>query len=192
MSKEFYPLGQHPPLGEVPKYMLAQAIRESRFGEPKDSIKEEKLPVPKIGERDVLVYVMSAGVNYNNVWAALGIPVNVIKARNKKGEPEDFHIGGSDAAGIVWKVGSAVTNVKVGDEVVVHCGCWDPHDPHVAAGKDPMFAQSQHIWGYESNYGSLAQYSRAQDHQCVPKTKHLSWEEAADVANFAAMIADNG
>ncbi|MBF0237279.1 MAG: crotonyl-CoA carboxylase/reductase [SAR324 cluster bacterium] len=177
--KEYYPMGEHPALGEVPQYMLAQVIRESRFGEPKQAFQIEKIPVPEMGPRDVLVYVMAAGVNYNNVWAALGIPINVIKTRNKQGEPEDFHIGGSDASGIVWKTGSDVKNVKVGDEVVVHCGCWDPNDPHVLAGKDPGIAPSQYIWGYESNYGSFSQFTRVQDHQCLPKPKHLNWEEAA-------------
>ena len=116
--------------------------------------------MPALGPRDVLVYVMAAGVNYNNVWAAMGIPIDVIKARQKKGEPEDFHIGGSDASGVVWAVGKDVTNVKVGDEVVVHCGMWEPDDPWVVAGKDPMLAPSQKIWGYESNWGSFAQYTQ--------------------------------
>jgi crotonyl-CoA carboxylase/reductase len=122
---------------------------------------------------------MAAGVNYNNVWAALGYPVDVIGARNKKGEPEKFHIGGSDASGIVYKIGSDVKNVKVGDEVVIHCGYWDKDDPFVKAGNDPMFAPSQLIWGYETNWGSFAQFCKVQDHQCLPKPKHLSWEESA-------------
>ncbi len=42
----------------------------------------------EIVPNQVLVGVMAAGVNYNNVWAALGYPVDVIGARNKKGEPE--------------------------------------------------------------------------------------------------------
>ncbi|MBZ0234608.1 MAG: crotonyl-CoA carboxylase/reductase [Deltaproteobacteria bacterium] len=168
-----------PELGHVPPQMLAQLIRPERFGEPIDAFKQETVPVPEIGPRDVLVYVMAAGVNYNNVWAAMGIPIDVIKARQKKGEKEAFHIGGSDASGIVWKVGKDVTNVKVGDEVVVHCGMWNPDDPWVTSGKDPMFAPSQIIWGYESNWGSFAQYTKVQDHQCLPKPKHLTWEEAA-------------
>jgi crotonyl-CoA carboxylase/reductase len=159
--------------------MYAQVIRPERFGEPKDAFQIEEIPVPDIGPKEVLVYTMAAGVNYNNVWAALGTPVNVIAARNKKGEPEEFHIGGSDASGVVWAVGNEVTNVKVGDEVVVHCGIWDPEDPHVKAGKDPMFAPSQLIWGYETNWGSFAQFTKAQDHQCLPNPKHLSWDEAA-------------
>ncbi|MDQ3367702.1 MAG: crotonyl-CoA carboxylase/reductase [Myxococcota bacterium] len=159
--------------------MLAQVIRASAFGEPIEAFKEEALPVPELGPRDVLVYVMAAGVNYNNVWAAMGIPIDVIKTRQKKGETEDFHVGGSDASGVVWAIGKDVTSVAVGDEVVVHCGMWDHDDPWVVAGKDPMFAPSQKIWGYESNWGSFAQFTRVQDHQCLPKAPHLTWEEAA-------------
>ncbi len=166
--------------------MHTQLIRPSRYGEPRDAFAREAVAVPELGPRDVLVYVMAAGVNYNNVWAAMGIPVDVVKARQKKGEPFDFHIGGSDASGVVWAVGSEVQNVKVGDDVVVHCGMWDPKDPHILAGKDPMLAPSQHIWGYESNWGSFAQYAKVQDHQCLPKPAHLTWEAAAAYMLVAA------
>ena len=179
MTHDLHPLGDVPDLGAVPARMLAQVIRPARYGEPIDAFVEEAVAVPALGPHDVLVYVMAAGVNYNNVWAAMGIPVDVIKTRQKKGEPEDFHVGGSDASGVVWAVGDAVTNVKVGDDVVVHCGMWGHDDPHVVAGKDPMFAPSQIIWGYESNWGSFAQYAKVQDHQCLPKPPHLTWEEAA-------------
>ena len=179
MPKELYELGEIPPLGEVPKKMIAQVIRQDRFGEPKKAFQQEQIEIPPLGPDEVLVYVMAAGVNYNNVWAALGIPVDVIGARLKKGEKEPFHIGGSDASGIVYAVGSDVKNVKVGDEVVIHCGVWDRNDPWVKAGKDPMLAPSQLIWGYETNWGSFAQFTKVQDHQCLPKPKHLSWEEAA-------------
>ncbi|HVK88212.1 MAG TPA: crotonyl-CoA carboxylase/reductase [Kofleriaceae bacterium] len=179
VSRDLYELGDVPDLGVVPSRMLAQLIRSERFGEPRDAFKLEPVTIPELGPRDVLVYVMAAGVNYNNVWAAMGIPIDVIKARQKKGEKEAFHIGGSDASGVVWATGKDVTNVKVGDEVVVHCGMWDPDDPWVLAGKDPMFAPSQRIWGYESNWGSFAQYTKVQDHQCLPKPPHLTWEEAA-------------
>jgi crotonyl-CoA carboxylase/reductase len=125
---------------------------------------------------------MAAGINYNNVWASLGSPVDVIKARQKDPyfpDQNPFHIGGSDASGVVWKVGSAVKSVKVGDEVVIHCGIWDRNDTVVKAGTDPMFAPSFRIWGYETNWGSFAQFTRVQAHQCLPKPKHLSWDAAA-------------
>lgn len=179
MAKDIYEIGEIPPLGEVPQKMYAQVIRQERFGEPTKAFQVEKIETPSLAADEVLVYVMAAGVNYNNVWAALGIPVDVIGARLKKGEKEAFHIGGSDASGIVWKIGSDVKNVKVGDDVVVHCGVWDCNDPWVKAGKDPMLAPSQLIWGYETNWGSFAQYTKVQSHQLLPKPKHLSWEESA-------------
>jgi crotonyl-CoA carboxylase/reductase len=185
-SPEVRELGDVPELGGIPPKMLAQVIRAERFGEPRDAFKLEAIALPELGPRDVLVYVMAAGVNYNNVWAAMGIPVDVIKARQKKGERESFHVGGSDASGVVWAVGAAVTSVGVGDEVVVHCGMWDPDDPWVVAGKDPMFAPSEKIWGYESNWGSFAQYAKVQDHQCLPKPPHLTWEAAAAYMLVAA------
>ncbi len=186
MSKELYQLGEIPELGVVPKKMIAQVIRPSRFGEPTVAFQQEEIDVPEIGDDETLVYVMAAGVNYNNVWAALGIPVNVIGARNKAGEKEEFHIGGSDASGIVWKVGKNVKNVKVGDEVVIHCGMWDVNDPSIKNGVDPMYIPSYRIWGYESNWGSFAQFTKVQGHQCVKKPSHLNWEESAAYMLVAA------
>ncbi|MBE7411888.1 MAG: crotonyl-CoA carboxylase/reductase [Leptospiraceae bacterium] len=183
---DIVPIGELPDSGVVPKKMHAQVIRPERFGEPTKAFQHEEIEVPEIKGDEVLVAVMAAGVNYNNVWAALGFPVDVIGARNKKGESEKFHIGGSDASGIVWKIGKDVKNVKVGDEVVIHCGVWEKEDPWVKAGNDPMFAPSQLIWGYETNWGSFAQFCKVQDHQCLPKPKHLSWEESAAYMLVAA------
>ena len=178
-TKDLYDLGEMPSKNVTPKLMHAFLVRQSRFGEPNSAWQREVIPVPAIGPKDVLVYVMATGINYNNVWAALGYPVDVIADRQKKGEPEDFHAGGSDASGIVWAVGTQVDDVSIGDEVVVHSGWWEPSDPWVLSGKDPMLAPSTRIWGYQTNYGSYCQFARAQSHQCQPKPKHLTWEEAA-------------
>jgi crotonyl-CoA carboxylase/reductase len=172
-------LGEMPPLGIVPERMQAQLIRPERYGEPKQAFAVEEVETPLPGPGEALVYVMAAGVNYNNVWASLGKPVDVVAARQKAGEQEPFHIGGSDASGIVWAVGDGVTNVKVGDEVVVHCGVWDAQDPWVLAGRDPIVSPSNRIWGYETNWGSFAQYTRVQAHQLLPKPPQLPWAAAA-------------
>ncbi len=176
MTKDIYDIGEAPPLGEVPAKMWAQVIRPERFGEPKDAFKPEQIDIPEVGPDEALVWVAAAGINYNNVWAARGVPIDVCQVHGKFGEPSDFHIGGSDASGIVYKVGDNVTNVKVGDRVVIHCGEWDVHG--VPAGTDPMFHPSYRIWGYETNWGSFAQFTKVQAHQCMPKPPHLSWEAA--------------
>ena len=171
-------VSEMPRVGVVPPRMRAMVIRPERYGDPRSAFVEELIdtPLPRAGE--ALVYVMAAGVNYNNVWAALGRPVDVVAARVKAGEAEPFHIGGSDASGIVWAVGDGVTNVKVGDHVVAHCGVWDAGDPWIRSGGDPIVAPSARIWGYETNWGSFAQFTRVQAHQLLPKPPQLSWAAA--------------
>lgn len=179
MSKDLYEIGEIPPLAEIPRRMHAQVIRPNRFGDPNKAFQIEEIELPEIGAHDALVLVMAAGINYNNVWAALGVPVDVCQVHGRFGEPTEFHIGGSDASGIVYAVGDRVGNVRVGDHVVVHCGQWDADDPALMAGEDPAFAPSFRIWGYESNWGSFAQFTKVQAHQCLPKAPQLTWEEAA-------------
>ncbi|MBF6619053.1 MAG: crotonyl-CoA carboxylase/reductase [Patulibacter sp.] len=175
-----HPIGSLPPVGEVPEKMLAQVVRQDRLGEPRDAFQIEEVDTPSIAADQVLVAVMAAGINYNNVWAARGIPVDIIAQRQKAGSTEDFHVGGSDASGIVYAVGADVDNVAVGDEVVIHPGMWDAGDPWVTAGRDPMIAPSAKIWGYDGpNYGAFGQFAVVQGHQCMSKADHLTWEEAA-------------
>ena len=172
-------LPQLPPVGVVPERMLAQVIRQDRLGRPLDAFAVEEIDVPAIGSDEVLVAVMAAGINFNNVWAAQGVPIDVIAVRSRAGDETGYHVGGSDASGIVYAVGGEVTQVAVGDEVIIHHGWWDRDDPWVLAGRDPMIAPSARIWGYETNHGSFGQFTVAQAHQCLPKPPHLSWEEAA-------------
>lgn len=172
-------IGSVPEIGRVPERMLAQVIRQDRLGEPSTAFAIEEVETPSPGPGEVLVAVMAAGINYNNVWAAQGVPIDVIAMRQRQGADEDFHIGGSDASGVVWALGSGVEGVEVGDEVVVHHGCWDSDDPWVEAGKDPMLAPSARIWGYETNYGAFGQFCIAQSHQLMPKAERLTWEQAA-------------
>jgi crotonyl-CoA carboxylase/reductase len=159
--------------GELPKQMTAWVIREEREGEPIDAFQLERIDVPEPGAFEVIVRVMAAGVNFNNVWAALGEPVSVFRSH-----PEDHHIGGSDASGIVWKCGDGVTKWKPGDEVVIHCNQASYEDVEVH-GLDPLAAPSQQIWGYETSWGSFAQFTKVQAQQLLPKPASLSWEEAA-------------
>jgi crotonyl-CoA carboxylase/reductase len=162
--------------GELPETMAAWVIREEREGEPTDAFQIEEIEVPQPGAFEVIVRVMAAGVNYNNVWAALGKPVGVWRYGD---HPEyGHHIGGSDASGIVWKVGPGVTRWKPGDEVVIHCNQASYEDPEVH-GLDPLAAPSQRIWGYETTWGSFAQFTKVQAQQLLPKPKSLNWEEAA-------------
>ena len=114
--KDLYEIGEIPPLGHVPEKMYAWCIRQERHGAPESAMQVEVVPTWEIGEDECLVFVLAAGVNYNGVWAALGKPLSPID-----GHKNPYHIAGSDAAGIVYAVGSKVKRWKVGDEVVIHC-----------------------------------------------------------------------
>ncbi|HEV3232064.1 MAG TPA: crotonyl-CoA carboxylase/reductase [Candidatus Dormibacteraeota bacterium] len=174
------PLGRLPgdlEPGTLPRKMTAWVIRREREGEPLTAFQQEEIEVPEPGADEVVVMVMAAGVNFNNVWAALGQPVSVFDSH-----PEfDHHIGGSDASGIVWKVGANVRRWKPGDEVVIHCNQSCGECPE-CNGLDPLACEFQRIWGYETTWGSFAQFTRVQSQQLVPKPKHLTWEEAASYA----------
>lgn len=172
-TKDLYDIGEIPPLGHVPEKMYGWAIRRERQGPPSEAMVVEALPVWELGPKDVLVFNMAAGVNYNGVWASRGEPVSVFDVHEVP-----YHIAGSDSSGIVWAVGSAVTNWKVGDEVVVHCN-QTGGDDEACNGGDPMYSLSQKIWGYETPEGSFAQFSRVQAQQLMPRPQHLTWEEAA-------------
>ena len=171
--KDLYEIGEIPPLGHVPKQMRAWAIRREREGEPEQAMQEEVVDTPTLDSHEVLVLVMAAGVNYNGIWAGLGVPVSMFDVH---GQP--YHIAGSDASGVVWAVGDKVKRWKVGDEVVIHCNQDDGDDEHCNGG-DPMYSPSQRIWGYETPDGSFAQFTNVQAQQLMPRPKHLTWEESA-------------
>jgi crotonyl-CoA carboxylase/reductase len=172
-EKDLYEIGEMPPLGYVPKSMYAWAIRRERHGEPDQSFQVEVVETPALDSQDVLVLVIAAGVNYNGVWASLGVPISPFDVHKA-----EYHIAGSDASGIVWAVGGKGTRWKVGDEVVIHCNQDDGDDAECNGG-DPMFSPSQRIWGYETPNGSFAQFTRVQAQQLMPRPKHLTWEESA-------------
>ena len=172
-EKDLYAIGEMPPLGHVPARMHAWAIRRERHGEPETSFQLEVVETPRLDSHEVLVLVMAAGVNYNGVWAGLGVPISPFDVHRA-----EYHIAGSDASGIVWAVGDKVRRWKVGDEVVIHCN-QDDGDDEECNGGDPMLSPSQRIWGYETPDGSFAQFTRVQAQQLMERPRHLTWEESA-------------
>lgn len=177
---EIVPIGTLPELGIVPQFMHAQTLRENRFGEPINAFCDEIIPVPEIADDEVLVAVMAAGLNYNSVWAALAYPINMMdlmRQRNENNLP--YIIPGSDCSGIIYKIGRNVNNLAVGDEVVIQGGWYDENDEYILSGGDPTISKSFRAWGYETNFGAYAQFCKVKSFQCLPKPKHLNWDEAA-------------
>lgn len=163
----------------LPETMNASVIRSERYGPPAKAFQMETIPVRPPGPREVVLKMMAAGVNYNNVWASLGYPVDVIEMRKRAGATEDFHVGGSEGSGIVELVGSEVKSLKRGDSVVVLGSVWDEKDPFIQSGGEPLLSPSLKAFGYETNFGTFSEYCTVSERQCLIKPKSLTWEEAA-------------
>ncbi|NLR68495.1 crotonyl-CoA carboxylase/reductase [Chitinophaga varians] len=175
--KNLFDVGEVPPLGHVPAYMHAFVIHADGHGNPCTAFKQEVVPTPEIGPEEILIMVMTAGVNFNGIWAALGKPASPSLFHG-----QHTHIAGSDAAGIIWKIGDALLanpnfQFKVGDEVIAHCGQYCSRCNHCNGG-NPMLCKNQRIWGYETTYGSFAQFAKVLPTQLLHKPPHLSWEVA--------------
>jgi crotonyl-CoA carboxylase/reductase len=177
--KELYEIGEIPPCGYVPRKMYAWTLRRERYGKPIESYQQEIVDVPEIDDDEMLVCMMSAGINYNGVWGAKGIPKDLVHEHKIDGDKTDFHICGSEGSGIVYKVGKNIKNYKIGDELAIGGSQWDYNCPHIQYGLNPIYSPSFRIWGYEVNYGAFAQFSKVKPMQCLKKPLHLCWEETA-------------
>jgi crotonyl-CoA carboxylase/reductase len=159
--------------------MAAWVLRPEREGDLATAYELEEVEVPEPGPFEVVVRVMAAGVNFNSIWAALAEPISVFGYGD---HPEwGHHIPGSDASGVVWKVGVGVTRWKPGDEVVIHANQASYEDPEVH-GLDPLAAPSQLGWGYQTTWGSFAQFAKVQAQQLLAKPRNLSWVDSSAYA----------
>ncbi len=153
--------------------------------DPRKSLHVEEVPTPQLGPGEALVAVMASAINYNTVWTSIFEPLPTFKFLQRYGRQSElskrhdlpYHVVGSDAAGVVLRVGAGVTKWKPGDEVVAHCLSVELED--AAGHDDTMLDPQQRIWGYETNFGGLAELALVKANQLMPKPAHLSWEEAA-------------
>jgi crotonyl-CoA reductase len=163
----------------------------------------DEVATPELAPDEVYVAVMASAINFNTVWTSIFEPLPTFGFLSRLGKESEwgkrhdlpYHIVGSDASGVVVKVGSAVRNWKPGDRVVVHCNFVDDQDP--SAHDDSMLAANQRIWGFESNFGGLADLTLVKANQLMPKPAHLTWEEAAvnalcNSTSYRMIVSRNG
>src|SRR5215204_5673430 len=140
---------------------------------------------PELAPDEAYVAVMASSINFNTVWTSIFEPLPTFGFLDRYGRESSwaarhalpYHVVGSDASGVVLRVGSAVRNWKPGDRVTIHCNSVDDQDP--TAHDDSMLAANQRIWGFETNFGGLADLTLVKANQLMPKPTHLTWEEAA-------------
>src|SRR4029077_11965215 len=153
--------------------------------DPRKSLHLDGGAGPELAPDEALVSVVAPSINFTTVWTSIFEPLPTFAFLQRLGRESvwgkrhdlPYHVVGSDASGVVVRVGSAVRHWKPGDRVVVHCNYVDDQDP--SAHDDSMLAANQRIWGFESNFGGLADLALVKANQLMPKPAHLSWEEAA-------------
>ncbi len=143
--------------------------------DPRKSLHVEEVPVPELGLGEALVAVMATAVNYNTVWSSIFSPVSTFAFLRRYGKLSEvtarhdlpYHVVGSDLAGVVLRTGPGVTVWKPGEEVVAHCLSveLESSDGH----NDTMLDPEQRIWGYETNFGGLADLALVKANQLMPK-----------------------
>ena len=175
----------------------------SRDKDPRKSLHLDDVPIPELAPGEALVAVMASAINYNTVWTSIFEPVSTFGFLERYGRLSEYtkrhdlpyHVVGSDLAGVVLRVGPGVNKWAPGREVVAHCLSVELESPD--GHNDTMMDPEQRIWGFETNFGGLAQLAIVKANQLMPKPAHLTWEEAASpgLVNSTAyrqLVSTNG
>ncbi len=171
--------------------------------DPRKSLHVDEVPLPPLGPNECLVAVMASAINFNTVWTSIFEPLSTFKFLERFARESelgarhnlDHHIVGSDASGVVLRTGPGVTRWKPGDRVTVHCNYVDMESPE--GHDDSMLDPGQRIWGFETNFGGLAEIAMVKSNQLMPMPTHLTWEEAAcnglvNSTSYRMLVSPNG
>ena len=171
--------------------------------DPRRSLHLDEVTVPELAAGEALVAVMASAINYNTVWTSIFEPVSTFGFLRRYGRTSPvakrhdlpYHVVGSDLSGVVLRTGPGVHAWAPGAEVVAHCLSVELEHPD--GHDDTMLDPEQRIWGFETNFGGLAQLAVVKANQLMPKPAHLTWEEAASpgLVNSTAyrqLVSKNG
>jgi len=197
----------------LPETYRAAFVRRDEIGmfdgvdsadkDPRKSLHVGEVPLPELAPDEAYVAVLASAINFNTVWTSIFEPLPTFGFLDRLGKESrwgarhalDYHVVGSDGAGVVLRTGSLVRNWKPGDKVTIHCNYVDDQDP--SSHDDSMLAANERIWGFESNFGGLADIAVVKANQLMPKPAHLSWEEAAvnalcNSTAYRMLVSHNG
>lgn len=125
--------------------------------------KLKEMPEVEAGAGEVVVSIKVAGLNRRDLYIA-----------NRLGPNESALILGSDGAGVVESVGEDVTNLAVGDEVIIN--------PSLRWDKNTLAPPEDFDILGMPDHGTFAEKIVIGAEQVEKKPVHLSWEEAGVLA----------
>ncbi len=136
-----------------------------------DRVRIEQVSDPEPTEDEVALNVHSAGLNHLDIWVRKGRP------GLKLAMP---HILGSDAAGVVLAVGGNVTNVSIGDKVILNPGLSCGSCEYCKSGEQSECI-SFGIVGM-TRPGTFAEQVAVPASNVFAKPSHLNFDEAGTLA----------
>ena len=141
-----------------------KSVRMLEAGKP---LELQNIPIPNIGEKDILVRVHAAGICHSDAHYRAGrssmgfLPITL----------------GHEVAGVVEKTGAQVTNVKVGERVCLHynitCG-----DCYYCSTGNEQFCNMVRMLGHHVD-GGYAEYIAAPARNAIPLPDEIPFEEGA-------------
>ena len=141
-----------------------KAVRLVEIGKP---LQEQEIPIPVVGEHDVLVQVKAAGICHSDVHYRAGkSPVGDL--------PQTL---GHEVAGIIEKAGNGVAKDRIGERVSLHylltCGDCD----YCRQGKEQFCVKGAMIGKHRD--GGYAEYIAVPARNAVPLPEAVSFEQGA-------------
>jgi len=133
-------------------------------------IKIGTMPIPQLREDEVLVRVKAFSLNHLDVWVMNGAHPSKIPLP---------HIFGTDASGVVEKVGTHAMHVSPGDEVIIFPGLSCGLCERCRGGHDNE-CSSFSVIGVLTN-GVSAEFMKAPATNVFKKPHGLTFEEAAGI-----------
>ena len=138
-------------------WILDESPGDYRWGE---------IELDELAPDAVRLRVVASALNHMDLWVTRGAP-----------RPPLPHVPGCDVAGVVTATGSNVTNVAVGDEVVINPGV-SPVDEIIAWGNNSPMGPGFMIYG-EHCWGGHATFAQAPARNVVHRPPGRSWAECA-------------
>ena len=133
-------------------------------------LKIKDIDEPKPKSNEVVFKVKAAALNYDDIWAMRGKPIEIPMP----------HISGTDAAGEVTAVGDDVKQIKIGDRVVSNGNLTCRVCKECTSGRE-FDCRKRTIWGFQTGplWGGFCEVTHLPESNVIKIPENLSYEEAA-------------
>ena len=125
-------------------------------------------PDPIADDNEVIVKVKACSINHLDIWIREGIPAYNL------GLP---HVSGCDVSGEVVDIGKSVTDVNIGDNVIIAPGLSCFKCDQCISGNDNL-CDFFKIFG-AGTHGGYAEYTKVNANSVIPMSSSLTFVEAA-------------